>query len=127
MEKQPSELIIERKSKDTLGNFLYSLDKLKKKKIYHLIIATSPTQYARFKFFEREARKEGLLPKSFKINHHYTMETLSEFAYGVLAYVKDYIRIKSASSLEEARKQKTGILGKAIKKILHIEESSKKV
>lgn len=117
---KPSDMIIEGKSTDTLENFLYSLDKLKKKKVNHLRIATSPTQYWRFKLFEDEAKGEGLIDESFEIKPIYTRETLSEFLYGVMAYAKDYLRVKSSDSLEEARKQKTGIVGKAIKKALNI-------
>jgi len=117
---KPSDMIIEGRSTDTLENFLYSLDKLKRKKMEHLKIATNPTQYWRFKLFEQEAKREGLVEDSFKIEPLYTRETIPEFLYGIAAYVKDYFRVKSADSLEEARKHKTGVFGRTLKKILSI-------
>ena len=115
-----SDMIIEGKSKDTLENFLYLLDKLKKKKINHLKVATSKTQYWRFKLFEQEAKEEGLIGESFEIEPLYTKESFPEFMYGTLAYVKDYFRVKGTDSLEEARKSRTGILGKFIKKVIRL-------
>ena len=117
-----SEFIIERKSQDTLENFLYSIKRLKKKEINNIRIATNPTQYWRFKLFEKEAKKEGLIDDSFKIEPIYTSESLKEFIYGCLAYVKDYIRVKSAGSLEKAKNQKTGSFGNFLKNILNAPE-----
>lgn len=101
----PSDLIIEGKSKDTLENFLYSIEKLKKRGISNIKIVTNPTHYWRFKLFENEAKKENLIDDSFKIEPIYTNESLKEFIYGVLAYVKDYIRLKTNGSLEKAKKK----------------------
>jgi len=117
---KPSDMIIEGKSTDTLDNYLYSLSKIKKKGINQLQIATSPTQFWRFKMFNREAKREGLVPESFEVKPLYTRESPYEFVYGVLAYVKDYIRLKSEGSLEEASKHKTGVIGKAVKKLLKV-------
>jgi len=103
---KPSDLIIEGKSRDTLENFLYSIKKLKRKGINHMKIATNRTQYWRFKLFEREAKKEGIIDSSFKVEPLYPSEFPKEFFYGVLHYVKDYFRVKFASSLEKAKKQK---------------------
>jgi len=114
----PSDMLIEGKSKDTLENFLYTIEKLNKKGINHMKIATNPTQYWRFKLFEKEAKREGIIESSFKVDPLYTNESLSEFAYGVLAYIKDYIRVKSAGSLEEARNKKTGKFGNLVKKFI---------
>ena len=115
---KPSDFIIEGKSKDTLENFLYSVKKLKRKKINRMKIATNPTQYWRFKLFEEEAKREGLVDSSFELEPIYTSESIKEFIYGVLAYVKDYIRIKSAGSLEKARRKKTGSFGSFLKNVL---------
>jgi uncharacterized SAM-binding protein YcdF (DUF218 family) len=65
---KPNEIIIEGKSQDTLENFLYSIKKLKNKKINRMKIATNATQYWRFKLFETEAKKEGIINDSFKTN-----------------------------------------------------------
>ena len=120
---KPSDLIIEGKSRDTLENFLYSIKKLKKKRINHIKIATNPTQYLRFKLFEKKAKREGLINNSFKIEPLYTSESPKEFVYGILAYVKDYFRVKSAGSLKKAEKHKIGSMGNFLKNIL---SSSKK-
>ncbi len=114
---KPSDMIIEGKSRDTLENFLYSIKKLKKKGINHMKIATSPIHYRRFKLFEKQAKKEGIIDESFEIEPLYTSETPREFIYGILAYVKDYFRVKSAGSLEKAKKYRTGDRGEFIKKI----------
>ena len=108
---KPSGFIIEGKSKDTLKNFLYSIKRLKRKGVNRMKIATSPTQYWRFKLFEQEAKKEGLINNSFEVKSLYTSESPTEFVYGVLAYVKDYFRIKFAGSLKNAEKQKSGDVG----------------
>ena len=81
-------------------------------------IATNPTQYWRFKLFEREAKREGLVDDSFEVEPLYTSESPKEFVYGVLAYVKDYVRVKSAGSLKNAEKQRTGSFGSFLKNIL---------
>ena len=64
---KPSDFIIEGMSEDTLENFLYSIRKLKKKKVNHIKISTNLTQYWRFKLFEREAKQEGLVDNYFYI------------------------------------------------------------
>jgi hypothetical protein len=115
---KPSDFIIEGKSRDTLENFLYSIKKLKRKKVNYMKIATNPTQYWRFKLFEREAKREGLVDDSFEVEPLYTSESPKEFIYGVLAYVKDYIRVKSAGSLEKAKSQRTGSFGNLLKNML---------
>jgi len=114
----PSDMIIEGKSRDTLENFLYSIKKLKKKKIDKMEISTNRTQYWRFKMFEQEAKREGLIKDSFEITPLYTQESLSQFAYGTLALMKDYIRVKSAGSLKNASKNKSGGISNFLKKIL---------
>lgn len=112
----PKEMIIEGKSRDTLENFLYSIDRLKKKRVDRIKIVTNPTQYWRFKLFEKEAKKEGLIEDSFKIEPLYTSETLGEYFYGILAYIKDYFRVKSAGSLEKAAGKKRPKLGNLLKR-----------
>ena len=115
---KPSDITVEGKSEDTLENFLYSINRLKKKGINQIKIATNPTQYWRFKLFAKQAKRERLIDDSFKIEPLYTSETPREFFYGVLAYFKDYFRVKSADSLEKAAKNKSGNLGNFLKKTL---------
>lgn len=114
----PSDMIIESKAKDTLENFLYSIRKLKKKKIERMEISTNRTQYWRFKMFEREAKREGLIGEDFEIAPLYTEESLSQFAYGTIALAKDYLRVKIAGSLENASKHKGGVVGDFFKGLL---------
>ncbi len=127
---KPSEFLIEGESKDTLENFLYSLKKLKNKSqteeqnYAKVIIATNPTQYQRFKMFEKQAKKQGLLDKDFQIKPSYTDESKKDFIYGILANIKDYFRIKSSSNLEEAKNKKTSKFGNYFKRKL--EDSGKK-
>jgi uncharacterized SAM-binding protein YcdF (DUF218 family) len=119
---RPSDIIVEGKSKDTLENFLFMLKKLKKKGINRLEISTNPTQYWRFKLFERQARSEGLIDESFEMEPVYNRESPKQFLYGLLAYAKDYLRVKSSDSLEEARKKKIGSLGEYFKRLLWSDE-----
>jgi hypothetical protein len=112
---KPSEFLIEGESKDTLENFLYSLKKLKNKNTKEIIIATNPTQYQRFKMFEKQAKKQKLIDKDFQIKPSYTDESKKDFIYGVLANIKDYFRLKSSSSLEEAKNKKTNKFGNYFK------------
>ena len=76
------------------------------------------TTLFRSKLFEREAKKEGLVKNSFKVEPLYTSESPKEFIYGILAYIKDYLRIKYTGSLEKAKKQKTNNLGNVLKNLL---------
>ncbi len=112
---KPSDMIIEGKSKDTLENFLFSLKKLPSE-VKTLKIATSPTQYWRFKLFEQQAKKQGILDRDFQIQPLYTQESKKEFLYGVAAYIKDYFRIKTSQSLQEATKKNSGSFTEFLKK-----------
>jgi len=93
-EIKPSEMILEKESKDTLENFLYSLKKFEEKGINKIYLATNPLHYARFKMFEQEAKKQGYLDKSFEMIPIYTKETIGEKLYGIAAYLKDYIKLR---------------------------------
>jgi len=48
------------------------------------------------------AIQEHLVPESFSIERIPVREYPHEFVYGILAYLKDYLRIKSSDSLREA-------------------------
>lgn len=91
---KPSEMILESKSENTLENFMYSLEKFKEKGIKEIQVATSPIHYQRFKLFEQQAKKQGLLDKSFKMIPIYTEQTLYDTIYGIAAYAKDFIKTK---------------------------------
>ena len=105
---KPTDFIIEGRSKDTLENFLYSIEKLKERKISSVKIATNLTHYWRFKLFEREGKKKNFIDDSFRIEPAYTSENPRELVYGILAYVKDYIRVKLTDSLGKRQKQRKG-------------------
>ncbi|MEX0920023.1 MAG: hypothetical protein WDZ69_00385 [Candidatus Pacearchaeota archaeon] len=105
---KPSDMIIEGKSSDSLENFLYSIDKIKDKEVNNLLISTNPTQYWRFKLFENQAKKEGLIDESFRTKPVYTPESTKDFIYGILGFVKDYFRVKTSKSLEDARAKSWG-------------------
>ena len=72
--------------------------------------------------FEKQARAEGLVDESFEMEPIYNREGPKQFIYGLLAYAKDYLRVKSSNSLEEARTKKTGSLGKYFKRLLWSDE-----
>lgn len=114
----PSDFIIERRSKDTLGNFLHSVEELKKRGIGSMRIVTNPTHYMRFRLFERKARREGIIGDDFSVSPDYTSESPKEFVYGVLAYVKDYLRLKSSGSMEDAQNHGRYAGSKFLKRIL---------
>ena len=114
----PSDFIIERRARDTLGNFLYSVEELKKRGINSVKIATNPTHYMRFRLFEKKARKEGIIDDDFIIEPDYTSESPGDFVYGILAYVKDYFRLKSAGSMKDAKNREKGTGAVFLKRLL---------
>ena len=108
---KPKEIIIEGASTDTLENFLYSSEILKRKDVRSVGIATDGDQYARFKMFERKAKKQGLIPRKL---HFYQLgvnqeekgygEKFKGRVYGTLAYLKDFY--KTRKGLPTRRKAK---------------------
>ena len=103
---QPKNLWIEGESNNTLENSLYLYDKIKDRNVKKISIATSLTHYLRFKLFEKEAKKEELIPQDLKFHWVYTPEPLNEFIRGTLAYVQDSLILKKAGSLENAKLKK---------------------
>lgn len=109
---KPSNLWIEGYSNNTLENFVYLSQKIQDRNVQELKISTNFTHYLRFKLFEKQAKKEGLLSKEIKLTPLYTSETFQEFAKGIFAYIQDYLILKKTGSLENAKlkKQQKGVI-----------------
>lgn len=122
----PKQMIIEGKSRDSLENFLYSLKRLNKKGISKIKIVTNPLHYARFKLFEKKARKQNMLPENFEMSPVYTKNTENIF-YGILAYIKDYIRMNSTKNLADATGKSYAKTGLGLKEYLEKRALNKKI
>jgi len=103
---KPSNLRVEGYSNNTLENFIYLSQKIKNRNVNDLKISTNFTHYLRFKLFEKQAKKEGLLSKKIKLTPLYTSESFQEFIRGIFAYVQDYLILKKTGSLENAKLKK---------------------
>lgn len=111
---KPSEIKIENKSKNTLENAIYSLNKLKGLK--RIGIVSYPEHLKRFEYIINKAKKEGLVDEDIKIIKIPTKQTLKEGIYGVLGNIKEKYKLKGG--IKRAQENKIGWFGKLIKKVL---------
>ncbi|MDP3991906.1 MAG: ElyC/SanA/YdcF family protein [Nanoarchaeota archaeon] len=81
----PSKIRIEGKSKTTLENVLFSLEKLKKMGAHDVGIASYGTHLNRFEYLIDKAKEEGLVDKDFKVHRLEVPETWGEHIYGVVS------------------------------------------
>lgn len=75
---------IEGKSKNTLENVLFSLEKLKKMRAHDIGIASYPSHLDRFEDLIEAAKKEGLIDKDFRIHRLETGTSFRDWLYGIL-------------------------------------------
>ena len=88
---KPSQIMVEGKSKSTLDNMLYSLEKLKKIGAKKIGIAAPTSQLDRFESIIHQAKKEGLVDKDFTIYRLRVPEDFKKRIYGTVArLVYDY-------------------------------------
>jgi len=81
---KPVKIRIEGKSKNTLENVLFSLEKLKKMGAHDIGIASYSTHLDRFEDLIKQAKKEGLIGKDFRVHRLETPEGLKEKLYGTI-------------------------------------------
>jgi len=81
---KPKNIRIEGKSKNTLENVLFSLEKLKKMGAHDVGIASYPTHLDRFEDLIKEAKKEGIIYKNFRVHRLETSEDFKEKLYGII-------------------------------------------
>jgi uncharacterized SAM-binding protein YcdF (DUF218 family) len=81
---KPKNIRIEGKSKNTLENVLFSLEKLKKMGVHDVGIASYPTHLDRFEDLIKEAKKEGIIYKNFRVHRLETPENLKQKLYGII-------------------------------------------
>ncbi|MEX2017478.1 MAG: YdcF family protein [Candidatus Pacearchaeota archaeon] len=121
----PSQMMVEGSSHNSMENILNSLERIKKKGGKDVGIASYPWHLERFNYIIDEAKKEGIVDKNFKIHRLETSETVKESVYGILAYLlerynlrhgfKGYSRDKN-SFVEKAWEQLKDILNPHPKK-----------
>ena len=85
---KPSQMVVEGKSKNTLENVLFSLDKLKKMGAKDVGIASNPSHLDRFEYIIKKAKEEGIIDEKFTIHRLETSENLSQKLYEGLANLK---------------------------------------
>jgi len=110
---KPSQMKIEGKSKDSLDNIMYSLEKLKGMK--NIGIVSYPKHLKRFEYIIEKAKKEKIIPSDLEITYIPTNESSKEKIYGFLALLKEKYRLRKG--INQGRKKKSGFLGQIIKKI----------
>jgi len=101
----PVEIRIEGKSKNTIENVLYSIEKLKKLGAYEIGIASEPSHLYRFEDIIKQGKKEGIIDKNIRIYELKTKETPGSFAYGMGAMILNKYRLRKG--LEKAAKVET--------------------
>ena len=85
---KPSQMIVEGKSRNTIENVLFSLEKLKEKSAKDVGISSNPSHLDRFEYIIQKAREEGIVNKNFRVHRLETPENLREKIYGFLANMK---------------------------------------
>ena len=91
---KPVNIKIEGRSKNTLENVLFSLEKLKKMGAKDVGIASNPAHLDRFEYFIKKAKEKGIIGKDFRIHRLETSESLKQKGYEVLAQIKNRYRLR---------------------------------
>jgi vancomycin permeability regulator SanA len=112
---KPKEIKVEGKSSDTLENAIYSLENLRENE--RVGIVSYPKHLERFRYIVEKMREEGKISKGVKIEYIPTDQTFKQWAYGMVANIKERGRLREGIS--EARKQKTSHFGNFFKNIIN--------
>ena len=102
---KPIEMGIEGESKNSLENLLNTIKKVKKKGAKSIGIASNPSHLDRYEDILKQAKKEGIVDKNFKIYRIETDESFADKFYGAISRL--FYRYKLSSGLDEAKKRKT--------------------
>ncbi len=96
------DIFFEGESKDSLQNFVYSLEQLKDSNLRSLKISTDKWQFKRFQYYLDRAKQEGLANKDLQLQWVDSGPVRPSLPYAIAAYYKDMGRIKQAGSLKNA-------------------------
>jgi uncharacterized SAM-binding protein YcdF (DUF218 family) len=113
---KPKDMGIESKSKNTLENLLNVLEKLKEKGAKSIGIASNPSHLDRYGYILEQAKKQGIVDKSFKIYRIETDESFRDKIYGFFSNL--FYRYKLRSGLDKAKKRETPQWMKKIAKMI---------
>lgn len=91
---KPSQMIVEGKSRNTIENVLFSLEKLKKKGAKDIGIASNPSHLDRFEYVIQKSKEEGIVNENFRVHRLETPENLREKIYGFLADMKTRYKLR---------------------------------
>jgi len=114
---KPVNIKIEGKSKNTLENVLFSLEKFKKMGAHDVGIASYSTHLDRFEDLIKQAKKEGIIGRSFRIHRLETSEDLKEKLYGILHRAISRYELKHGG-LKAVEKSKLQPIKKTLTKII---------
>jgi len=115
---KPSDLILEKRSKDTLENVMYSFEKMENPKSVGIV--SYPEHLRRFEMIIEKAKEEGKIPKGVKITYLPIEQSFKETFYGILANIKEKKRLKKG--IDSAMKNPTKGVWKLAKGKLGNEE-----
>lgn len=90
----PSQMVIEGSSHNSMENILNSLNRIKKKGGKEVGIVSYPWHLERFDYIINKAKEEGIVDKDFKIHRLETSETVKEGIYGILAYLLERYNLR---------------------------------
>ena len=109
---KPEEIILEKKSRNTIENLMDSLELLKKKGARKIGISSNPSHLDRFETILHEAKKEGLIDKEIKIYRLRTDESFGESIYGFFAKLINQYKLREG--IKNSKKYETPNLIKNI-------------
>ncbi len=110
----PMKVISENKSTDTLENVMNSIKKMENPE--SIGIVSYPEHLKRYEMIIEKAKEEGKIQKDVEMKYIPVRQSLRETVYGILANVKEKVRLRKGidSALEHKRKR----LGDTLKKNL---------
>ena len=109
---KPGEIVLEKKSKNTIENLMDSLELLKKKGARKIGISSNPSHLDRFETILHKAKKEGLVDKDVEIYRLGTEESFGESIYGFFAKLINQYKLREG--IKNSKKYETPNLIKNI-------------
>lgn len=109
---KPGEIVLEKKSENTIENLMDSLELLKKKGARKIGISSNPSHLDRFETILHKAKKEGLVDKGIEIYRLRTEESFGESIYGFFAKLLNQYKLREG--IKNSKKYETPNLIKDI-------------